>query len=264
MTVTVFSPPLSFIHTRHHLFLQLTQLAGFSRSLIILGSFPENSRHHVSRSAPDWQVCSWVQRWLCGAESQLPFSFQLYLSVYPCKEEEHGTTDWNYWPVFTCWLTIIFCSIELPGPCYVFVQKSSTAHVYYPALPPDNILASSLSRQFCIQGLTCSKYSCSPFWVFIVCIISISSSVKENTKPRTAPVAPHLMCPSIFSLSVGFRSDQYFVDPVLMPGQERKILHKILTQSLFFSASIVSYNTANNKAMKSLPPAVSQRNLPKG
>lgn len=72
------------------------------------------------------------------------------------------------------------------------------------------------------------------------------------------------MRPSIFSLPVGFRSDQYFVDPVLMPGQERTILHKILTQPLFFSASIVSYNTTNNKAMKSLPPAVSQRNLPKG
>lgn len=75
---------------------------------------------------------------------------------------------------------------------------------------------------------------------------------------------PHLMCPSIFSQLLGFRSDQDFVDPVLMPGQERIILHKILTQPLFFSTSIVSYNTANNKAMKSLPPAVSKQNLPKG
>lgn len=66
------------------------------------------------------------------------------------------------------------------------------------------------------------------------------------------------MCPSIFSLLLGFRSDKYFVDPMLMPGQERTTLHKILTQPLFFSASIVSYNTTNNKAMKSLPPAVSQ------
>lgn len=72
------------------------------------------------------------------------------------------------------------------------------------------------------------------------------------------------MHPSIFSLPVGFRSDQYFVDPALVPGQERTILHKVLTQALFFSASIVSYNTTNNKAMKSLPPAVSQQNLPKG
>lgn len=71
------------------------------------------------------------------------------------------------------------------------------------------------------------------------------------------------MCPSIFSQLLAIRSDQYFVDPVLVPGQERTVLHKFLTQPLFFSASIVSYNTANNKAMKSLPPAVSQQNLPK-
>lgn len=45
---------------------------------------------------------------------------------------------------------------------------------------------------------------------------------------------------SIFSLLVGFRFDQYFVDPVLMSVQERTILHKILKQALFFSASIVS------------------------
>lgn len=122
---------------------------------------------------------------------------------------------------------------------------------------------SGLSRLFCIQGLPCAKYSCSPFWVSIIRIISIPSSVNEKNKLNPAHVEPHLMCPSIFSQLLAIRSDQYFVDPVLVPGQERTVLHKFLTQPLFFSASILSYNTANNKAMKSLPPAVSQQNLPK-
>lgn len=74
----------------------------------------------------------------------------------------------------------------------------------------------------------------------------------------------HLMNPSIFRLPMGFRSDQGFVDPVLMPGQERTISHQILTQALFFPTSIVSCDTTNTKAMKSLSPAVSQWNLPKG
>lgn len=264
MTVTVFPPLLSLIHTRYHLFLQSTQAAGFSRSLIILGSFPLDSLPLLTILLKVSQIGNSAAESKQGCVEQKDSFTCLssYACLYiPAKKKNMGQQ---------IEIIDLFSHVDPALPnCLVYVMylcrwlalpRCTTQYF----LQTNNTLASSLSRLVCIQGLPWSKYSCSPFWVSIICIISIPSSVNENTKPRTAPVESHLMRPSIFSLPVGFRSDQYFVDPVLMPGQERTILHKILTQPLFFSASIVSYNTTNNKAMKSLPPAVSQRNLPKG
>lgn len=39
VTITVFSSPLSLVHSRYHLFIQSIQPAGFSKSLFILCSF---------------------------------------------------------------------------------------------------------------------------------------------------------------------------------------------------------------------------------
>lgn len=81
--------------------------------------------HHSSPCTADWQV--WYRAWieLCKSDSFTCLS-SLCLLVYPCKEEEHGTTDWNYWFMFTWRSTVIFCSFELPGLCLVFVQMISS------------------------------------------------------------------------------------------------------------------------------------------
>lgn len=138
---------------------------------------------------------------------------------------------------------LIHCNLQLYqavwSPLYIYADDQPCPGVLPSASEMNNILASSLSRLFYIQGLPCSKYTWSPFWVSIVCIISILSSVNENIKPRAAPVESRLMHPSIFILRVGFSFGPYFVDlRLLMLGRREQF--EILTQLLLFSASIVS------------------------
>lgn len=135
-------------------------------------SFPKCPK--LANLFPTWAVCS-----------RKPAS-PLFPAGLSCRSLQRRTWD-NRLKLLTQVTVLIHCNLLLSwaawcGLCLCrWLALPRCATQYFPQT------GSSLSRLFSIQVLPCSKYSWSPFWVSIICIISILSSVNEKKQAKPSP-----------------------------------------------------------------------------